>query len=178
MSFLETLAEHVRTEHPDWHVELSEDGQGLLIGEANDGEALGPLRFFLRQSDGAVLLEDLWRLPLSEGQEEVVRDLVLDTLKDGFENRGWEVPIVLVGGPLQGKRLTKTWEDLVGRLVFAKAGRGGKASQAFLYKWHLKRDGSGNYLCQYERTLKDAEMDDFLRRGVASTGPFVLIRLE
>lgn len=178
MSFLQILAEHVRTAHPDWAVEVSEDGAGLLLGEPQENEATTPLRFFLRQSDGAVLFEDLWSLPIQEGQEDALRDLVLGIVKDGFENRGWEVPIVLLGGPLQGKRLTKTWEDLVGRLVFARQGKNGGPSQAFIYKWHLKQDGSGNYLCQYERTLEGPEMDDFLRRGVASTGPFVLIRLE
>lgn len=178
MAFLHALYDHLQTSEPEWHVELSEDGTALLIRQPVEEGDLAGLRFLLRHEDGSLLFEDLWRLPLPEGQEDQVRDLVLGTVRDGFENRGWEVPILLLGGPLQGKSLTKTWEDLVGRLVFAYKAKGGRPAQAHLYKWHLKRDAAGTYLCRYERTLEGEAMDEFLRRGVDSTGPFVLVMID
>jgi hypothetical protein len=112
---------------------------------------------------------------LPEGSEAGIRDLILEVVQDGFENHGWQVPVVLDGGPLAGKRVTQAWEDLVGRLVFAKkGGEDGSPPEAHFYKWHLRRTAGGEYLCRFERTLRGEEVDAFLRRGVASTGPFVI----
>ena len=86
------------------------------------------------------------------------------------------MPIVLYGGPLHGKRMSKHREDLAGRLMFARKGRkAGDPQRAHLYKWRLKRSDVGEYVCVYERSLQGDEVDQFIARGVESTGPFVLI---
>ena len=166
MTFLATLADQVRAADPDLGVDLDEEGLRLVLSGPG-----GRPRFVLGEEDGAVFLEGLWRLPLSPDTEEGVRELLLDVVRDGFENHGWEVPVLLDGGPLSGRRVSRRWEDLVGRLVFAEAG---PPSEAHFYKWHLRRTDEGDYVCRYERTLRGEEIDEFLRRGVESTGPFVI----
>jgi hypothetical protein len=166
MTFLATLADQVRAANPDWGVVLDEGGCRLVLSAPE-----GPGEFVLGEKDGAVFLEGLWRLPLSPDTEEGVGELLLEVVRDGFEHHGWEVPVLLDGGPLSGRRVSQRWEDLVGRLVFAVAG---PPPEAHFYKWHLRRTEEGDYVCRYERTLRGEEIDDFLRRGVESTGPFVI----
>lgn len=175
MTFLATLADHLRTAHPEWTVDLAEDGSRLVLEGSAHTAGNRAVSFVLGERDGEVFLEGLWRLPVTEDSEEGIRELLLDVLRDGFENHGWEVPILLVGGPLGGRRVTQPWDDLVGRLVFAtKGSKGGRPPKAHFYKWHLRRSPDGDYLCRYERTLEGDEVDAFLRRGVESTGPFVI----
>lgn len=175
MTFLTTLAEHVRAAHPEWEVDLADDGSRLVLQADAVAAHDRPVRFVLGEADGEVYLEGLWRLPVSEGSEDGIRELLLGVVRDGFENHGWQVPILLVGGPLAGRRVTQPWDDLVGRLVFATKGAAdGTPPRAHFYKWHLRRSDDGDYLCHYERTLEGEEVDAFLRRGVRDTGPFVI----
>ncbi|MFV1959643.1 MAG: hypothetical protein ACC662_09555 [Planctomycetota bacterium] len=177
MAFLQHLEERIRDERPGWTTERSDDGSALLIREAGVAEGTSRPSFFVREVEGGVLLEDLWRIPLTAGQEEALDRLLIEYMEDGIENHGWEVPVVLQGGPQHGRRLSKQRQDLVGRLLFARpAGPDGRGKEAHVYKWRLKRSPDGSYACVYERTLAGAEVDAFIARGVGSTGPFVLIR--
>ena len=174
MSFLAHL-ETVLRERPEWESVRSEDGRTLRIAEDGRLEVEKAPLVYVHEQDGAVLLDGSWKLTVKAEQHEDVAALIVDYLQEAFENHGWEVPIVLYGGPLHGRRLTKSREDLAGRLVFARKGENDGDQHAHLYKWRLKRSDAGEYVCVYERTLENDELDRFIARGVASTGPFVLI---
>ena len=170
------LEEYIRASRPDLETAQAEDGSTLRIAEQGRLREDDAPRFHVHAEEGAVVLDWTWRLPLRDGLFESLRDFILAYVEEGIQNHGWEVPIVLSGGPLQGRRLTKRREDLVGRLMFARKGAAGStAQQAFLYKWHLSRNEAGEYVCVYERSLAGDAVDEFIARGVKDTGPFVLI---
>ena len=177
MSFLADLQVHLADEQPDWTAELLDDGKVLRVREADAVDAAkGPV-FHLREEDGTVVLDGLWRIPVRGPQAAKARELIVDYVADGIENHGWEVPVRLRGGPRSGLRLSKRREDLVGRLLLARKvpGPDGEVARAEVYKWRLRKNGEGEYVCVHERTLVGDEVDRFLRRGVESTGPFVLV---
>ena len=177
MSFVADLLEHVRAEHTAWQGELVEDGLVLRVQEAGvEADAKRPV-FHVVQLENAVVLDGLWRIPVDEERAEKARDLIVDYIQDGIENHGWEVPVRLRGGPRSGLQLSKRREDLAGRILLARKvdGPHGEVPRAEVYKWRLKRNAAGEYVCVHERTLEGEEVDAFLRRGVDSTGPFVLV---
>lgn len=176
MSFLDGLESFVRESHPELESARTGDGETLRIAEAGGLENDETPEIHVHESDGAVLLDWVWRLPVRDGRHEEICAFVLDYVRETFENHGWEVPILLLGGPLNGKTLTKRREDLVGRLLFARPQQTGDAPHAAdLYKWRLKRNPRGEYVCVFERSLVGADLDAFIARGVESTGPFVVI---
>ncbi len=177
MRLLADLARDLRAWNPGWAVRLEEGGRSLVVSDATrETPAPEDLRFVFSADGKSVVVEDLWRIPVRREQEQEVRRRLVQFVADGFENHGWEVPIMLEGGPRHGRRLSKPWEDLLGRLVLARrVGGDGGEPEAHIYKWHLRRNEDGEYLCRYERTLRGAAVDDFIARGVESTGPFVLI---
>lgn len=177
MSFVTDLLAHVRDERPEWQAELLEDGTILRIQEAAESPQEGRPVFHLVEVDDGVVLDGLWRMPVDGEKAVKARDLILDYVADGIENHGWEVPVRLRGGPRSGVTLSKHREDLAGRLLLARKvpGPDGEVARAEVYKWRLKRNDAGEYVCDHERTLEGDEVDAFLRRGVDSTGPFVLV---
>ena len=178
MSFVADLESHIRDARPDLKATRATDGETLRILQADSGDADsdGP-EVQVLEADGAILLDWVWRLPVPAGSSSAVRDFVLSYASETFENAGWEVPLLLQGGPLNGHTLTKTRRDLVGRLLFARKGKGPDTPHvADIYKWRLKRNAAGEYVCIYERTIEGEELDRFIARGVESTGPFVVIQ--
>lgn len=176
MSFVADLESSIRTSLPEWEITRSEDGRVLLIAEPeDDGSERERLAFHVSEEGGAIVLDWAWRFPLEDGKTDELRARVLKYVTESIENRGWEVPVILQGGPLHGKQLTKPREDLVGRLMFARKENAGKTQCADLYKWLLQQNAEGEYVCAYERSLFGEEVDRFIARGVESTGPFVLI---
>lgn len=176
MSFLDHLESFLRTSHPELESARAGDGETLRIAEAGRLEEAEAPEVHLHAADGAILLDWVWRLPVEESRYEEVRAFLLDYVRDSFENHGWEVPILLHGGPLNGRSMTKPRADLVGRLLFARPQKGeGAPHAADLYKWRLKRNPKGEYVCVYERSMEGEELDAFISRGVGSTGPFVVI---
>lgn len=181
MAFVADLDTWIREHRPGWETAFSADGRTLRIQERTDpGQERAPgtphAAIDVQENDGALLLDWAWKLPVTDGKPDELRNLVVDYLDEAFENHGWEVPVVLRGGPLNGKHLTKPREDLVGRLMFARKGSDpAEPHRAELYKWHLKRNRKGEYICVFERSLHGPEVDRFIARGVESTGPFVLI---
>jgi hypothetical protein len=176
MGVLDELRDAIGRAHPDLEVETGADGRWLRV--AQKGHLADPdhTRVTLEESEDAVLLDGLWRLPVRVGGGHAVGDFLLAYVTEAIENHGWEVPVLLEGGPRHGSRLTKRRDDLVGRLLFARPGRGpDDPSRGDLYKWHLRRAPSGEYVCVYERSMVGPELDQFLARGVESTGPFVVI---
>jgi hypothetical protein len=177
MGVVADLCLAIRERRPELAAVVSEDGRVLRIAE-REGEAdPGRPRFTVEEADGAVVLDGTWRVALrGEGGTSGILDFVLGYVSEAIENHGWEVPLVLEGGPRHGLRLTKHREDLVGRLLFTRAGVGpDEPAQADVYKWHLRRSAAGEYVCVYERSLVGEALDAFLARGVESTGPFVVI---
>jgi len=176
MSFLADLESFLRDDHPELESARAGDGTTLRIAEAGKLEDEESPEVHVHAGDGAVLLDWVWRLPVQDDRLDEVRVFLVDYVRETFENHGWEVPIVLLGGPLNGKSLTKRREDLVGRLLFARApSPQGGAHAADVYKWRLKRNPQGEYVCVFERSLVGEELDTFIARGVESTGPFVVI---
>lgn len=177
MSFIADLLAYVRHERPDWAAELLEEGTVLRVRQAGEPPPeAGPVFHLVEVEDG-VVLDGLWRMPVDGDRAEKARDLILDYIADGIENHGWEVPVRLRGGPRNGLRLSKRREDLAGRLLLARKvpGPDGEVARAEVYKWRLKRNEAGEYVCDHERTLEGEAVDGFLQRGVDSTGPFVLV---
>ncbi len=178
---LDDLEAFIREHHPELVTERSEDGTTLRITERT--EEADPKRpsFILHARRSAVVLDWTWRFPVSDGtgldpKDEALRAKVLAYVSDGIENHGWDVPIVLAGGPLAGRRMTKRRQDLVGRLMFARQAKGpDDANRAHLYKWHLRKSAEDEYVCRYERTLEGSEVDEFFARGPDRTGSFVVI---
>ena len=174
-AFLAELESHIREHRPDLEAMRTETGDTLRIVEQGRLEEDKRHEVQIHAGKDAVVLDWTWRLPVKADKVEELRTLVLDYVTDGIENHGWQVPIVLEGGPLAGRQLTKSREDLVGRLMFARKAEGGSVPQAHLYKWHLQRNDAGEYVCRYEKSLERDEVDAFLRRGVNKTGSFVII---
>jgi hypothetical protein len=179
MTFIEDLESHIRDTRPDLATARAADGETLRITQRGEGESEEPedaLEVQVHETEGGILLDWVWRLPVSEGSASTVRDFVLSYVSESIENSAWEVPIVLKGGPLNGHTLTKTRRDLVGRLLFARTVEPEDAThKADIYKWRLKRNAAGEYVCVFERTIEGEELDRFIARGVESTGPFVVI---
>lgn len=176
MSFLAHLETFLRESHPELAFARAGDGETLRIAEAGRLEEAEAPEVHVHAADGSVLLDWVWRLPIEESRYEEVRAFLLDYVRDTFENHGWDVPIVLRGGPLDGRSMTKPRADLVGRLLFARPQKDeGAPHAADLYKWRLKRNDRGEYLCVFERSLVGEALDIFIARGVNSTGPFVVI---
>jgi len=175
-SFLLYLERHIRARHPELETARAGEGETLRIAEAGHLDDDEAPEVHLHEADGAVLLDWVWRLPVREERREEVRDFLLTYVRDTLENHGWEVPVLLLGGPLNGRSLTKRREDLVGRLLFARRPAADQPpDRADLYKWRLQRNPQGEYVCVFERTLAGEDLDLFIARGVESTGPFVVI---
>ena len=176
MSFLDELESFLLGSHPELESARTGDGSTLRIAEAGRLDDAEAPEVHVHLADDSVLLDWVWRVPVTEGRHDEIRAFLLDYAREAFENHGWEVPILLLGGPLNGKSLTKRREDLVGRLLFARKPTEEKATHAAdVYKWHLKRNPQGEYVCVFERSLLGPDLDKFIARGVESTGPFTVI---
>lgn len=176
MSFLADLESFLRESHPELESARAADGTTLRIAEAGKLEDAESPEVHVFPKDGSILLDWVWQLPVREGLHDDLLAFLLDYVRESFENHGWEVPILLLGGPLNGTSLTKPRENLVGRLLIArKPTNEGAPHAADIYKWRLKRNAQGEYVCVYERSLVGEALDTFIARGVDSTGPFTVI---
>jgi hypothetical protein len=170
------LQETIQEEMPDLEMRSYDDGATLHVAAPGDLDDPDGARVILHADGSDLLVEGVWRIRVGDSPDAKLRAFILDYVRDAIKNHGWQVPILLRGGPRNGQRLSQEREHLVGRLIIdRKPRRKGGPRLVDLYKWHLRRNDDGEYVCYFEQTLGEKEIESFFARGVEKTGPFSVI---